>query len=235
MATILPVRQTLFSPAGQQILAGMPSPEAFSGRMAFARAVCGRFDFIDARGRFRDPSCIAALRDPGAAGRITLPSGIERRQASSRPLMLSMPAAPAVRVPQRVDRVSGLDVRLVGTKAGARLLALLLARILHDGHPQGAVQHGGRQLRYPITSDHGVLGGFVFASPALALKPRDQWVGWNPGQRRLLLIVPRCRPVPVSHSPARAVPASRVKSHWALSAAVADGFRGALRSAAGAV
>ena len=71
MTAILPVRQTLFSPEGQQILAEMPSPMTFSGRMAFARAVCERFDFVDARGHFRDSSCIAALRDLEAAKRIT--------------------------------------------------------------------------------------------------------------------------------------------------------------------
>ena len=47
---------------------------------------------------------------------------------------------PAMDVPARVDRVSGLAVQLVDTKAEARLLA----RLLHDEHPQGAVQHGGR-------------------------------------------------------------------------------------------
>lgn len=48
-----------------------------------------------------------------------------------------------------------MAVQLVDTKAEARLLA----RLPHDGHPQGAVRHGGRQLRYVINSDHGVLGG----------------------------------------------------------------------------
>ena len=71
MTAMISVRQALFSPAGQNIIAEMPSPTTFSGRMAFARAVCERFDFVDACGRFRDSSCIAALRDLEAAGRIT--------------------------------------------------------------------------------------------------------------------------------------------------------------------
>jgi len=180
---IRPVRPTLFSSEGQHLLAGMPAPPTFSGRMAFARAVCERFDLVDARGRFRDSSCIAALRDLESAGRITLPPGVAHTPASSRPLLLATPVSPAVRVPRRVDTGAGLDVKLVGTKAEARGLA----RSLHDDHPQGAGQHGGRQLRYLITSGHGVRGGFVFASPARALKPRDQWVGWSPEQRRLRL------------------------------------------------
>ena len=137
----------------------------------FARAVRECFDFIDARGHFRDSGRLAALCAFEVAGRITLPSGIERKLASPRLLMLSMPVAPTVRVPQRVDGIWGLTVKWVDTKAEARLLA----RILHDEYSQDAVQHGGWPWRYLITSDHGVLGGFVFACPALALKPR----GWG--------------------------------------------------------
>ncbi|MCY4152770.1 MAG: IS4 family transposase [Aestuariivita sp.] len=174
------IRQTLFSPEGQESLAAMPSPATFPGRMAYARAVCERFQFVDARGLLRESSCIAALRELETAGRITLPPGVAAKPASSRPLMLSTPVPLAVAVPDRVDKVLGLAVPMVTTKAAAHLLA----RLLQDEHPQGAVQHGGRQLRYLITSDHGVLGGFVFASPALALKPRDRWIGWDPGQRR---------------------------------------------------
>ena len=40
MTPLAPIRQTLFSLEGQQILAEMPAPTTFSGRMAFARAVC---------------------------------------------------------------------------------------------------------------------------------------------------------------------------------------------------
>jgi len=180
VTALAPIRQTLFSPEGQQILSGMPAPKTFPGRMAYARAVCARFAFVDARGRLRESSCIAALRELETAGRIMLPPGVARKPVSSRPLMRSTPVPSAMDVPARVDKVSGFAVQLVDTDADARLLA----RLLHDEHPQGAVQHGGRQLRYLITSDHGVLGGFVFASPALALKPRDRWIGWDPEQRR---------------------------------------------------
>ncbi|MCY4151971.1 MAG: DUF4338 domain-containing protein [Aestuariivita sp.] len=41
--------------------------------------------------------------------------------------------------------------------------------------------------RYLITSAHGVFCGLLFASPALILKPRDRWIGWNTAQCRLQL------------------------------------------------
>ena len=84
--------------------------------------------------------CRKGRRELETAGRITLPPGVARKPASSRPLMQSTPVLPAINVPARVDRVLGLAVQLVDTKAEARLLA----RLLHDEHPQGAVQHGGR-------------------------------------------------------------------------------------------
>ena len=46
------------------------------------------------------------------------------------------------------------------------------------------MQHGGRQLRHLIGSDHGWLGGFVFASPCSALGARDRWIGWTAGERQ---------------------------------------------------
>ncbi|MCY4303164.1 MAG: hypothetical protein OXC68_15750, partial [Aestuariivita sp.] len=118
-----PIRQTLFSPEGQQILAEMPAPTTFSGRMAFARAVCARFAFVDTRGALRESSCIAALRELETAGRIKLPPGVARKPASSRPLMQSTSVPPALDVPARVDRVLGFKITLVETKAEARLLA----------------------------------------------------------------------------------------------------------------
>jgi hypothetical protein len=37
----------------------------------------------------------------------------------------------------------------------------------------------GRQLRYLVASEYGWLGALGFASAALRLKDRDQWIGWD--------------------------------------------------------
>ena len=55
---------------------------------------------------------------------------------------------------------------------------------MQDDHPQKAVQQSGRQLRYLLGSDHGWLGGFVFASPAPQLVSRDAWIGWADESRK---------------------------------------------------
>ncbi len=117
MTTIVPIRQTLFSTAGLAILADMPSAGTFSGRMEFARTVCARFDFVDALGNWRVASCIAALRDLEAAGRIQLPPGLANRSGPARPRMQATPVPPAIAVPDRADRISGFAVQLVTTGA----------------------------------------------------------------------------------------------------------------------
>ena len=72
MTANTPIRRALLTGHGQAVLAAMPPPGSFPGRTAFAREVRSRFGFEDALGRPRGSSCIAALRDLEAAGRMRL-------------------------------------------------------------------------------------------------------------------------------------------------------------------
>ncbi|MFQ5730211.1 MAG: Druantia anti-phage system protein DruA, partial [Waddliaceae bacterium] len=56
--------------------------------------------------------------------------------------------------------------------------------LMINEHPQGVGPLVGRQLRYLISSAYGWLGGFGFASAALQLTDRDQWIGWDAEQRQ---------------------------------------------------
>ncbi|MCY3983441.1 MAG: hypothetical protein OXE85_05935 [Roseovarius sp.] len=57
----------LRSDAGRAFPGGLPPPDRFSGRMSVAAAVCDGPGPIDARGRPRVSSCMAALEAEGAA------------------------------------------------------------------------------------------------------------------------------------------------------------------------
>ena len=169
----------LRSPGGLKVLAALPPAAAFPGRIAFAKRVCTELGLADRRGQLQIASCAAALAQLEAEGKITLPAegagkGIERT-----PKMQSSPVAPPVGLPAQVEDIAGLKVDLVTTDAQRQTLARMLA----DDHPLGASQHAGRQLRYLIASDCGLLGGFVFASPASKLAARDRWVGWDEASR----------------------------------------------------
>ena len=91
--------------------------------------------------------------------------------------------APPVGVPAEIGGLQGLRLVLVDTPEQMRLWNELML----DEHPQGAGPLVGRQLRYLIGSDHGWLGGFGFASPALQLSERDAWIGWDAQGRRKYL------------------------------------------------
>ncbi len=90
---------------------------------------------------------------------------------------------PPVGVPDRVDLVSGLFVQ-VAYDPGS--LHLFNERLIGE-HPEGATVPVGRQLRYLTGSDHGWLGGYLFAASALALKPRGRWIGWDSAVGRPIL------------------------------------------------
>ena len=78
-------------------------------------------------------------------------------------------------VPGDAGEVSKLELRLVVDEADRRLWNELLLR----EHPQGDRIITGRQLRYLIWSDHGLLGAFGVSSSALHLEARDRWIGWD--------------------------------------------------------
>ncbi|MCY4306411.1 MAG: hypothetical protein OXC62_16795 [Aestuariivita sp.] len=50
MTLFASTRQTLFLLEGHRVSVGTSLPATFQERMAFARAVCKRFAFVDARG-----------------------------------------------------------------------------------------------------------------------------------------------------------------------------------------
>ena len=175
------IPSVLRSETGRAFLANVPPSGSFPGRTAVARTVCGGLGLVDALERPRVSSCMAALVTLEAEGVIQLPpegpgGGVQRA-----PVMQAEPVVKPVGVPSRVDHVLGLEVRPVGGDAERRLLARMLA----DDHPLGASQHAGRQMRYLINSEHGWLGGFVFAGPAPRLSARDAWIGWDGAGRSL--------------------------------------------------
>ena len=173
------IRRTLFSDEGREKLAALPASDAAPGRLAFARKVCAIFDFCDSRGRPQVAGCLAALRELERRGVLVLPPAGAAAGARHRPQRLGQPVPPAVGVPDRVDRIEGLAVVRVEDPGHRRIFNELMER----EHPQGAVLPFGRQLGYLIGSDHGWLGGCLFAASALVLQPRDRWIGWNADER----------------------------------------------------
>ncbi len=180
MTTNHAIRSMLFSEHGRALVSTLAPAESFSGRSQMAREVCTLFGFVDARGELRVASCLTALRELEGAGGIRLPPAGRGAGVARRPQVLAEPVAAARGVPAHVGAIAGL--RIVPVED--RRQRLVLSTLLRDDHPQGAVQHGGRQLRYLIGSDHGWLGGLLFAGSCRALGIRDAWIGWDAATRQ---------------------------------------------------
>ena len=153
-----------------------------AGRIGIARSLCETFGFHDAVGRPQLSGCLKALGVLERSGRIELPaSRVPARPPQPRRLETA-PAA-AAGVPATVSAVEGLSLVRVDTVEQRKLWNTLL----HWEHPQGTATFAGCQIRYLVSSRHGILGALGFSAAALQLAARDRWINWSPAQRRAQL------------------------------------------------
>src|SRR5215469_14851880 len=152
--------------------------EVFS-RTELADLVCEEFGFQDPRGQNQRAGCLKGLRELEAKGWYQLPPP-QIEKGRPKPRRLSGPVAEPERVPGEVGEVAGLELILAEQGSPMRMWNELMIR----EHPQRAGPLVGRQMRYLVGSQHGWLGAFGFAAPALQLAARDGWIGWDGEQRR---------------------------------------------------
>ena len=148
-------------------------------RTELAEAVCEQFGFQDPRGQYQIGGCLKGLRELEAKGWFQLPKA-QIQKGGPAPRRLCEPVAAPEGVPGEVGEIGRLELILVEQESQMRIWNELMIR----EHPQGAGPLVGRQVRYLIGSEHGWLGGFGFAAPALQLGARDRWIGWDGEQRR---------------------------------------------------
>src|SRR6202041_3805617 len=96
------------------------------------------------------------------------------------PRRLLEPVAEPQAVPGEAGEIKGLELVVGEHEDQMRIWNELMIR----EHPQGSRVLVGRQIRYLVQSEHGLLGAFGFAAPALQLADRDRWIGWDSEQRR---------------------------------------------------
>ncbi|MFV2045420.1 MAG: IS4 family transposase, partial [Anaerolineales bacterium] len=178
------IKRTLSEPTSIDYICGLLESDEILHRSELATQVCEQFVFYDPRGQAQRSGCLKALRELEAAGQFILP--VSRTRPGQRsPRRLSEPVPLPVEVPSGAGEVRGLELVLVNTPGQMQIWNELMI----EEHPQGAGPLVGRQLRYLIGSQHGWLGGFGFAAPALQLADRDAWIGWDAEQRRAHLHV----------------------------------------------
>jgi hypothetical protein len=174
------IKRTLSKYSNIEYVCSLLERNEILNRSQLAEAVCEQLGFHDACGKKQLGGCLKALRKLEAAGHFILPEVRTTASGPGSPRRLSEPVAFPLDVPARVDDVSGLELILVTNFEHMRIWNELMI----GEHPQGAGPLVGRQLRYLIDSQHGLLGGLGFGSAALQLADRDKWIGWDAEQRQ---------------------------------------------------
>lgn len=151
-------------------------------RTRLAVELCKRFGFRDTRGEPRVGSCLKALRDLERQGEFELPARMLDINRGWKPRRLPDPVPEPEAVPESIDQVRGLQLELVDPTDGSTMRTW--NELILREHPWGTGRLVGRQLRYLVGSEHGILGAVGFAASALSLLAREDWIGWDESQRR---------------------------------------------------
>ena len=141
--------------------------------------ICENLDWVTPTGRYKEKSCVSALRRLEALGLIKLPA----RQPTRRPEAEIVPGRrtePEEEIVGTVGDIAPLQLEPVWGKLAIRLWNEYVARY----HPLGYRRPFGAHQRYFLVGRGECrLGCLLFAAAAWALAERDRWIGWNAQDR----------------------------------------------------
>jgi len=141
--------------------------------------ICEHLDWVTLTGRYKEKSCVSALRRLEALGLIKLPA----RQPAKRPEVEIVPGRgtePEEEIVGTVGDVAPLQLEPVLGKPAIRLWNEYVARY----HPLGYRRPFGAHQRYFLLGrGERRLGCLLFAAAAWALAERDRWIGWSAQDR----------------------------------------------------
>lgn len=148
-------------------------------RTALARGLCSHFDFHDPKGKPQVASCLRALRELADGGAFTLPASRSPVRSTVATPCDAAPIPLPAELPTDVQQIGELRLIYVVTKADRTRWK----QVMEAEHPYGKRPLVGRQIRYLVESDHGLLAAVGFAAAARRLAARDRWIGWSETQR----------------------------------------------------
>ena len=153
------------------------SADAGLSRYRLAKEVCQRLGWKDRRGRPQEMACRKHLRGLERRGEIELPAA--RRRPPQRHPAEACPVAPEVS--GSLTDLGAITLQPIrGGTAESRIWDAMMAA----HHPCGRAPLCGGQIRYLICGQqHGVLGGLAVSAAAWRLRARDEWLGWDDGER----------------------------------------------------
>ncbi|CAA7600844.1 Domain of unknown function DUF4338 [Acididesulfobacillus acetoxydans] len=149
-------------------------------RQRISQEVCRALNWRKPDGGLKDMSCRVALLRLHRDGIIELPPPLSKDNNRLRPIQFTPASDPGEPITVPLHHLGSIRfIRVSGSKQ-SRFWNELIERY----HYLGYTRLPGAQIRYLIYTDSGVLLGAIgFSSPAWALRPRDELVGWTKEQR----------------------------------------------------
>ena len=183
--------------------------------------LCGLWDWKSPDGKPKDISCRDMLRDLEKAGRIILPPALRITRVagggSEKVERISHCTKP---VESELHKLKPLTIKIAQSKQDIAIFKSYIAQF----HYLGFDRTVGENIKYIVMSKDGVpLACMMFGSAAWKCRPRDEYIGWDDGQRRagLQLITNNVRNlvfpwirVPHLASHALAAVTRRISSDW---------------------
>ena len=176
----LSIKQKLSEPHNVKLVLTLLNHNPAPSRHSLAKDLCRRLNLRDAKGDWQMATTSKALRELQEQGLWHLPEPRSSGPREWNPTRLNCPVPPPTCLPELLEEMRGLHLLEVVDGEPLRIWNELMIR----EHPLRDSRLVGRQLRYLLASDHGWLGGLGFASAALHLEGRDDWIGWNVPQRQ---------------------------------------------------
>jgi len=154
--------------------------------------VCEHLNWHTPGGALRIQTCLNALEEMQAAGLFTLPPKAQQAKSIQKKRLWSEQTCQQPEINGSLEQFTSITLQKVTQKEDIALWNELIDRY----HTLGYRKPIGTHLRYFIvaqteTGEKQRLGCLIFSFPVWSLACRDQWIGWNEGERkqRLKLIL----------------------------------------------
>ena len=153
-----------------------------SSRRKFSAVLARAWNMVQPNGALRDMVCRSMLLALERAGHLQLPP---KRRFPPNPLAVRTkpaidPTLAGAALDLSLPELGALEIRLVRRTQSEDLFG----RLMQTFHYLGYTQPVGEHLKYLVYAKDQPIACWAWSSAPRHLKPRDNWIGWTPEQRK---------------------------------------------------
>jgi hypothetical protein len=169
-----------FVPSELELMRQIASEYSALGVTEIARTICELLEWTRPNGRLKNHECRQLLERLQAEGFLPLPAVRKLGGRGPRRALGSASCAEPAPVIGAAGECEPLELALVEGQADSRRWREQMER----HHYLGCRVPFGAQLRYWARNREQDLACLLWTSPAWRMQARDEWIGWNDGQRQ---------------------------------------------------